>query len=155
VLQRERKIEKEERRLVVSLGRIPKDEEVAAAVKLPVKQVREVRNAPRTVTSLDRPVGTEEETTFGELLESSGGEPEETVDVSLRTEAVRRAVRELPERERQIVCLRYGLDGDDVTPQSIRQVTETLGIPTRDVRRMEAEGLARLARMRELQGLRD
>ena len=154
VLQRERKIEKEERRLVAQLGRTPTDGEVAKAVKLPVKQVREVRNAPRTVTSLDRPVGSEEETTFGELLEGASGEPEETVDVSLRTEAVRRAVRELPDRERQIVCLRYGIN-EELAPFSIRQVTEMLGIPTRDVRRMEADGLARLARMREVQGLRD
>jgi RNA polymerase primary sigma factor len=154
VLQRERKIEKEERRLVASLGRIPTDDEVAAAVKLPRKQVSEVRNAPRTVTSLDRPVGSEEDTTFGELLESSGGELEETVAVSLQTEAVRHAVSELPEPERQIVRLRYGLESD-LTPQSIRQVTETLGIPPREVRRMEADGLARLARMREVQGLRD
>jgi RNA polymerase primary sigma factor len=154
VLQRERRVVKEERRLSVSLGRTPTDEEIAAAVKLSLKQVREVREAPRTVTSLDRPIGTEEETTLGEVLEGGESGPEEAVDISLQKDAVRQAVGELPEPERLILKLRYGLNGD-TTPRSIREVTDKLSLSARQVRRLEADGLERLARMRELQGLRD
>jgi len=153
-LQRQRRIDVAERRLVASLGRPPTDEEIAGAVKLTLKQVREIRAAPRTVTSLDRPVGTEGGTTMGELLEGNDSSLEETVDVGLRKEALRRGVSELPELERQIMKLRYGLN-DDVAPCSVRELTAKLGIPTRRIRRLEAEGLARLGRMRGMQGLRE
>jgi DNA-directed RNA polymerase sigma subunit (sigma70/sigma32) len=63
-------------------------------------------------------------------------------------------VSELPELERKIMKLRYGLNGD-VTPRSVRELTDKLGIPTRQIRRLEANGLARLGRMRGLQGLRE
>src|SRR5215210_622905 len=71
--QRERKIVRAERDLQAKLGRDPTDEEVAAAAELPLEQIEEVRDAGRTVTSLDRPVGEEGETALGELLE--GGAP--------------------------------------------------------------------------------
>src|SRR6478672_11023020 len=73
VLQRERKLARTERELAAELGRPPTDEELAAGVELPLKQVREVRDAARVLTSLDRPVGEQEETTLGELFES--GDP--------------------------------------------------------------------------------
>jgi RNA polymerase primary sigma factor len=153
VLQRERRIDKIEREILVREGRIPSDEELAEAAKISVRQVREAREAPRTVTSLDRPVG-EEDTSLGELLpDEDAGEPAEQVELSLRTETVQQAVSELPERERLVLKLRYGLDGQ-LTPKSIQECTRLLDMSVREVRRTEAEGLARLARMREVQALR-
>ena len=154
VLQRERRIDRIERDILIREGRIPTDEELANAAKISVRQVREARETPRTVTSLDRPVGEGEETSLGDLIpDDESGEPVELVELSLRTETVQQAVSELPEQERLVLKLRYGLDGQ-LTPKSIQEVTRLLDMSVREVRRTEAEGLARLSRMREVQALR-
>jgi RNA polymerase primary sigma factor len=152
VLQRERKLDRAERALAIELGRPPTDEEIAKATEVPIKQVREVREAARVLTSLDRPVGEEDETSLGDLFETDQPDVEETVEVSLREDAVRRAVSELPDTEREVVKLRYGLDGDP-DPKSIEEVVRRLDISRENVKRLESRALRRLARMRELAGL--
>jgi RNA polymerase primary sigma factor len=152
VLQRERKLERIERELEGKLDRPPTDEEVAEAAGLPLKQLREVRDAARVLTSLDRPVGEDQETSFGELVPSDDPNVEETVAVSLREDAVRRAVSELPPPEREVVKLRYGLNGSP-DPKSIEEVTRQLDMPRDQVRRFESQALKRLARMREIESL--
>ena len=116
--QRERRIARVQRELAAQLGRDPTEEEIAQAAELSVQDVREAREIARVVTSLDRPVGEEEETPFGALLPSEQRGPEEEVDISLREDALRRALERLPEREREVVKLRYGINGDDPTPLS-------------------------------------
>jgi RNA polymerase primary sigma factor len=153
VAQRERKIGRAERDLMNRLGRRPTEEEIAEQAEISLKQLREVRNAARAVTSLDRPVQDNEGRTFGELFESDEPPPDELTEVSLRREILRRALTELPERERAVVRLRYGLNGDE-SPKSIEEVVRRLGIPRDRVRQIEAEALARLGRMRELDALR-
>src|SRR5437870_4185935 len=130
-------------------SRPPSDEEIANAAEVPIKQVQEVRDAARVLTSLDRPVGEEAETTVGELFETDQPNVEETVEVSLREDAVRRAVSELPDTEREVVKLRYGLDGDP-DPKSIEEVVRRLDIPRENVKRLESRALRRLPRMRGL-----
>src|SRR5437660_8202618 len=98
IVEREQKIARAERDLVVKLGRPPEDAEVAKAAKLPLKQVREVREAARAVTSLDRPIGDENESAFGDLFAGETAPPEEEVQVSLAEDALRRAVAALPDR---------------------------------------------------------
>jgi RNA polymerase primary sigma factor len=152
VLQRERKLDRAERALALELDRPPTDEEIAERAELPLKQVREVRDAARVLTSLDRPVGEEEETTLGALWESDEPRVEETVEVNLRQDAVRRAVAELPDPERSVVKLRYGLDGDP-DPKSIEEVVRQLDMSRENVKRVESRALRRLARMREIGSL--
>ena len=155
VLQRERRIDRVERELHDRKGPHP-DRRGACAKRPRSPCARCARRArpPRTVTSLDRPVGEEEDTTLGDLLTDDGaGEPVEHVELSLRTETVKQAVSELPDRERLVLKLRYGLE-EELTPKSIQEVTRLLSMSVREVRRTEAEGLARLARMREVQALR-
>jgi RNA polymerase primary sigma factor len=152
ILQREHKIARAERSLTAELGRGPTDAELAAAAGLPLAQVQDVRRAARAVTSLDRPLQDDDEARLGELIESEEGSPEELVEVSLREELVRRAVADLPEPEREVLKLRYGLDGDP-GPKSVEEVVRRLGLSRSDVRRVERAALSQLARMRELQGL--
>jgi RNA polymerase primary sigma factor len=151
VLQRERQIAKAERSLLSELGRQPTADEIAAAVRMPLRQVREVVGAPRTVTSLDRPVG-DDDTAFGDLFESDLPQPDELVEVSLQREALRHAVAELPEPEQEIVRMRYGIETEE--PKTIDQVVRTLGISRERVRRIERQALERLGRTRELEGFR-
>jgi RNA polymerase primary sigma factor len=152
VLQRERRINRVERELTNELGRKPTEDELAKAAKLRRKQMVEVREAARIVTSLDKPVGEEEDASLGDLMEGEGPAPEESVEVSLRREILHRALGELPDREREVVRLRYGLNGDE-TPKSIAEVVRRTGIPRDRVRLIESQALARLGRMRELTGL--
>ncbi len=153
VLQRERQVARVERTLVEALDRSPTPEEIAERCELSTKQVREVLDAPRTVTSLDKPITEGEEGTLGDFMPSDALEPEEEVDIGLNSDTVRRAVSQLPAAEREIVTLRFGLAiGQE--PHTLEQVVEELGISRNKVRRMEANALARLALLREVQGLR-
>jgi RNA polymerase primary sigma factor len=151
--QRERKIARSERELSATLGRDPTDEEVAAAAELPVDQVEEVREAARAVTSLDRPVGEEGETALGELLDSGQPTIDEEVEVSLVEETLRRTIEELPVPERDVVKLRYGINGDD--PQPLRETGRRLGLSAERVRQIESKALKLLATKRELEALRE
>jgi RNA polymerase primary sigma factor len=151
--QRERKIARSARELAVKLGRDPTDEEVAKAAELPLEQVQEVREAARTVTSLDRPVGEEGETALGDLLESGGPDIEEEVEVSLAEETLRRTIDELPEPERDVIRLRYGINGDE--PQPLRETGRRLGLSAERVRQIESKALKLLATRREIEALRE
>ena len=152
IVEREQKISRAERELTARLERPPTDEEVAEKAKLSLKHVREVRAAARAVTSLDKPVGEEGATSFGDLIAGEGSEPAEEVHVSLAERAVRNAVEGLPEREREVVKLRYGMNGDR-DPQSLEEIGKTLGITRERVRQIEAQALARLAERREVAAL--
>ncbi len=151
--QRERKIVRTERELQTSLGREPTDEEIASAAELPLVQVEEVREAARTVTSLDRPVGEEGETRLGDLLEGDAPPVDQEVEVSLSEQLLRETIEELPENERRVIRLRYGIDGED--PQPLRETGRRLGLSAERVRQLESRALKRLATMRELEALRD
>ncbi len=151
--QRERKIVRVERELSAAMGRDPTEEEIAEKAELPVEQIREVRDAARTITSLDRPAGEEGGTALGDLLESDGHTPAEEVEVSLREETLHSALDSLSERERQVVKLRYGINGDEPTP--LRETGRRLGLSPERVRQVEAEALRRLAVTREVAALRE
>jgi RNA polymerase primary sigma factor len=150
--QRERKIARAQRDLATRLGREPTYEEVAREAELKLEEVREALDAARVVTSLDRPVGEEEDTSLGSLLPSEQLGPDEEVEISLREDALRRAVDRLPEREREVVKLRYGINGDDPTPLS--ETGRRLGLSQDAVRRLERRALSELAESRELEALR-
>src|SRR5438093_2676766 len=100
IVEREQKVARAERELLMKLERPPSDEEIARRAKLPLSQVREVKNAARAVTSLDRPIGDEDTTAYRELFAAEQPSVEEELDVSLREEALHKALAELPERER-------------------------------------------------------
>jgi RNA polymerase primary sigma factor len=150
--QRERKIGRAQRELAARLGREPTDEEIAEAAEITPEELAEARAASRVITSLDRPVGEDEETSFGALLASDERGPEEEVDIVLREDALARALQQLPEPEREVVKLRYGVGGDDPTPLS--ETGRRLGISQDTVRRLERKALAELAASRELDALR-
>jgi RNA polymerase primary sigma factor len=153
IVERETKIARAERELMAKLERPPTEEEIAKAAKLPLKQVREVRQAARAVTSLDKPVGTEGDASLGDLFGDEAPHVDEEVHISLAEEALRKAVRSLPTREQQVVKLRYGLDGDE-DPKSLEEIGRRLGLTRERVRQIEANALERLAVNREIDSLR-
>ncbi|MET0201773.1 MAG: sigma-70 family RNA polymerase sigma factor [Gaiellaceae bacterium] len=153
IADREQRIARAERALAPKLGRQPTEEEVAKQAKLPLKQVREVREAARAITSLDRPVGSENEASLGELFAAEQAPPEEEVTVSLEQDVLRRAVAQLPEREREVVKRRYGLNGDR-DPASLDAIGRELGLTRERVRQIEARALEQLAVNREVEALK-
>jgi RNA polymerase primary sigma factor len=152
IVEREQKLARAERELLVELERPPTEEELAARAELPLKHVREALSAARAVASLDKPVGEEGDTSFGELVAHDQATVEEDVTVSLGEDALHRAIEHLPERERAVIKLRYGLDGDR-DPKSLEQIGKELGITRERVRQIEAQALERLALERELEAL--
>ena len=151
--QRERKIVRAARELGARLGREASDSEIAAEAELPIEQVHEVHAAARTVTSLDRTVGESGDTVFGDLLPSDEPELEEEIEVSLARETLHRTVADLPEPERRVIRLRYGIGGSD--PKPLRETGRALGLSAERVRQLESRALKRLATESKLDALRN
>ena len=154
VTQRERQVAAASRRLNVELGREPTLEELADASGVPLEQVIELRDASRVVASLDQPVGEETDASFGDLLASGEQPPDEAIHVTWREDVVLREVGELPEPQRSVVRMRYGLNGSN-EPQTVSRVARELGLPARDVRRAEEQALVALSLRREVQSLHE
>ena len=150
--QRERRIARARAALVARLGREPTEDEIAEAADLDLREVHATREIARVVTSLDRPVGEEEETTLGALLPSDANAPDQEVEIAARDAALHRALQRLPEAERNVVKLRFGIDGDAPTP--LREAGRRLGISSDAVRKLERKALAELAESDELEALR-
>ena len=152
IVEREQKIARAERKLLTELERTPTDEEIAEESKLPVKQVREVRNAARAVASLDKPIGSEGDASLADVVAVDPKGPEQEVHMSLEHDALHRAIAQLPTRERKVVKLRFGLDGDP-DPQSLEQIGRQLGLTRERVRQIEREALNLLALNREIDAI--
>ena len=142
VVEREQKVARTARELSAKLGYEPSDEQIAKQAKLPLSQVLEVRNAARSVASTDAPIGADGDSSFGDLFAAAGPTTEDEVDSTIRGDAVRRAVAKLPERQRDVISLRFGLTGGE--PTSLEQIGKQLGITRERVRQIEADALRRL-----------
>ena len=153
IAQRERKISRVERELNVKLGREPTEEEIAQAAELPVEEVEEIRKAAQPMASLDQPVGDDGDSAFGDFLSSDRPEPQEEVVMNFRDEAVRRALDKLPERERDVVELRFGVGRAEPTP--LRETGRVLGMSAERVRQLEERALRQLAESGDLESLRE
>jgi RNA polymerase primary sigma factor len=155
IVDRERKLARTERELAVRLGREPTEDEVIAAAGVTEEEFRQVQEAARSVTSLDKPVGAAEGdgAELGDLVaRATERGPEDEVLVSLRDAALQRALGRLSERHRRVLELRFGLDGEE--PISLREAGRRLGLSGEGVRRLETEALEHLAVDREIDGLR-
>jgi RNA polymerase primary sigma factor len=148
VVERMQKMHRAERHLWTQLAREPTLEEIADEAGLPLQQALEVRAAARASTSLDQPIGEQEDAVFGDLVAGEDPLPEEETERRLQKEALDRALESLPERDRRVLELRYGLRGEE--PHTLEHIGRRLGITRERVRQIEIESLARLASLREI-----
>ncbi len=149
IVERLQKMNRAERNLWTQLGREPTLEEIAEEASLPLQQAREVRAAARAATSLDQPVGDQEDAVLGDFVAGDGPLPDEEVELSLRSQALAAALRALTDRERQVLELRYGLF--DYDPKTLEEIGRRLGLTRERVRQIEVEALRRLATLREME----
>ena len=153
LVRRQRRILRAELQLAAGLDRAPTDDEIAATAELTVDEVRAVRDAARTVASLDRRLGDDgDDATFGELLGDDRPGPEELAQLRLRGDVLRDALAQLSDREQLVVHLRYGLTGAEPAP--LREIGRRLGLTPERVRQIEAAALHRLGRTPQLAALR-
>jgi RNA polymerase primary sigma factor len=151
IVERLQKMNRAERTLWTQLGREPTLDEIADEASLPLQQAIEVRAAARASTSLDQPVGEADDAVFGDFVAGEGPLPEEQVELSLRSQAIKEALEALSERERQVVVLRYGLT--DAEPKTLEEIGRRLGLTRERVRQIELDSLKRLASLRELESV--
>ena len=136
-------------RLEATLGREPTREELAEATGLSLRHVEEALDVAEAPVSLNRTIGSEEDGELGDLFaDEQAPDPASEAADSLRRQEVRRAVADLPERERRILELRFGFDTE---PASLEQIGKELGITRERVRQLEAQAFDHLAV--ELDGL--
>ena len=151
VVERMQKMNRAERTLWTQLGREPTLDEIADEASLTVQQALEVRAAARASASLDAPVGDSEDAVLGDFVAGDEPLPEEHVELTLRSEALRHALCELPPRERKVLMLRYGLDG--LEPKTLEEIGRSLGLTRERVRQIELDSLRHLAGLREMQAV--
>ena len=142
-----------ERSLVQQLGREPTATELAAALDRPVGEVKEMRRIAQAPISLERPIGEEDGSEFGDLIEDDGSVSplEQTID-NMRRESLARALGALPARERGVISMRYGLDGED--PKTLEEVGRAFGVTRERIRQIETHTLRKLKALPEAERLR-
>jgi RNA polymerase primary sigma factor len=143
-----------ERQLVQRLGREPEPAEIAEELRWPLGEVREILRVAQLPVSLEKPVGDEDESELGDFVADEGvAEPFEEASEHLQREGVRKALEALPERERQVIQLRYGLSGTE--PLTLEEVGQTFGVTRERIRQIENNTLKKLQRLPEAQMLRE
>jgi RNA polymerase primary sigma factor len=143
-----------ERQLVQKLGREPEPAEIAEELRWPTSDVRDILRVAQLPVSLEKPVGDEDESELGDFVADDAVlEPFEEASEHMQKEGVRRALDALPERERQVIELRYGLSGND--PLTLEEVGRTFGVTRERIRQIENNTLKKLKRLPEAQMLRD
>jgi RNA polymerase primary sigma factor len=148
VVERQQKLSRAARRLEVELGREATKEELAEATGLPMQHVDEALGAAHASVSLNQTVGSDDEGELGDLFaDREAADPFDEAEESLRRQGVRKALDALPERERRILELRFGFDGE---PWTLEAIGHELDLTRERVRQLEAQALARLSALREL-----
>jgi RNA polymerase primary sigma factor len=143
-----------ERQLVQRLGREPTPEEIGAELEITVEEVREITRMSQLPVSLDKPIGEDDESELGDFVPDNQAEsPFDTATLSLRREDVQRALDSLPERDRLVLELRYGLSGEQ--PYTLEEVGQAFGVTRERIRQIENNTLKRLETLPEAQGLKE
>ena len=154
VVEKLNKIGRVERKLVGELGREPTSAEIALELELDVNEVEQIRRSAQAPVSLEKPVGDDEESEFGHFLaDESASAPDEAADTTIRKETLRNILGALSARERRVLELRYGLDGNH--PRTLDEVGRTFNVTRERVRQIENQSLKKLQALAESQKLRD
>ncbi|MBA2506348.1 MAG: sigma-70 family RNA polymerase sigma factor [Thermoleophilaceae bacterium] len=154
VVEKLNKIGRAERKLVTELGREPTPEEIADVTGIDPEEVDSIKRSAQAPVSLEKPVGDEEESEFGQFIADERAEsPYERAAEILTKEALREALENLSYRERRVLELRYGLGGEH--PRTLDEVGRTFNVTRERIRQIENQSLKKLQSLAEAQKLRD
>ena len=154
VVEKLNRIGRSERKLRAEFGREPGAAEIADDLELTVEEVAQVRRSAQAPVSLEKPVGDEEESEFGHFLtDESEPQPDEAVDSTLRGEALQRVLNQLSPRERLVLEMRYGLNGEK--PRTLDEVGRAFNVTRERIRQIENQTLKKLRSLAEAQKLRE
>ncbi len=154
VVEKLNKISRAERKLIGELGHDPTAEEIARELELDREEVEQIRRSAQAPVSLEKPVGDDEESEFGHFLaDHAAALPDEAAETTLRKETLKRILAALSPRERRVLELRYGLDGQH--PRTLDEVGRTFNVTRERVRQIENQSLKKLQALAESQKLRD
>jgi RNA polymerase primary sigma factor len=154
VVEKLNKIVRTERTLRAKLGREPNAEEIGLELDLHPEEIEQIRRSAQTPISLEKPVGDEDESEFGHFLtDASAPLPDELAEETLRNEALRSILKSLSQRERRVLELRYGLDGEQ--PRTLDEVGRTFSVTRERIRQIENQGLKKLRALALAAQLRD
>jgi RNA polymerase primary sigma factor len=154
VVEKLNKIVRTERKLRAELCREPSPYEIALDLDLPVEEVEQIMRSSQTPVSLEKPVGDEEESEFGHFLTDENVPlPDEVADESMRKELLRKILGTLSHRERRVLELRYGLDGEH--PRTLDEVGRTFNVTRERIRQIENQSLKKLRALGDSISLRD
>jgi RNA polymerase primary sigma factor len=143
-----------ERQLVQQLGREPLPEEIARELECSPREVRDILRMAQQPVSLEKPIGDEEESELGDFVEDEAAiSPFEMASENLRKENVRRALDALPQREREVIEMRFGLTG--ARPFTLEEVGRAFNVTRERIRQIENHTLKKLESLPEAQRLRD
>jgi RNA polymerase primary sigma factor len=143
-----------ERQLVQKLGREPRPEEIGRELGIGADEVRDILRMSQLPVSLEKPIGEEEDSQLGDFVEDeSAPSPFDLTSSKLRRSDIARALDSLPDRERRVIVLRYGLDGSQ--PATLEDVGRAFGVTRERIRQIENNTLRKLEGLPEAQGLRD
>src|SRR5207248_3148684 len=154
VVEKLNKIVRSERKLRAELGREPTSGEIGKDLELSADEVEQIRRSAQTPVSLEKPVGDEDGSEFGHFLTDENQElPDEAAEVTLRKEALQKILHTLSSRQRQVLELRFGLDG--LPPRSLDEVGRTFNVTRERIRQIEAQSLEKLRALADAAKLRD
>jgi RNA polymerase primary sigma factor len=154
VVEKLNKIGRAERKLVTELGREPTPDEIAEVTGIDPEEVDQIKRSAQAPVSLEKPVGDEEESEFGQFIADEKAEsPFDRAADLLTKEALREALENLSYRERRVLELRYGLGGEH--PRTLDEVGRTFNVTRERIRQIENQSLKKLQSLAEAQKLRD
>ena len=154
VVEKLNKIMRTERKLRAERGREPSNDEIALDLDMTVEEVESIRRTSQTPVSLEKPVGDEEESEFGQFLEDEHTPPpDEAADTAFRAAALTKCLGALSYRERRVLELRYGLNGEH--PCTLDEVGRAFQVTRERIRQIENQGLKKLRALADSQKLRD
>ena len=143
-----------ERQLVQRLGREPLPEEIAEELDIQTDEVREILRMSQLPISLEKPIGEEEESELGDFVQDDQAEsPFDSASLNLRREDIDRTLDALPTRERKVIEMRFGLNGDQ--PRTLEEVGRAFGVTRERIRQIENNTLKKLESLPEAQGLKE
>jgi RNA polymerase primary sigma factor len=154
VVEKLNKIGRVERKLLAQLGREPTIEELVRETAIPAEEIEQIRRSAQAPISLEKPVGDDDESEFGHFLaDDRGDQPEEVTEITLRKEALKDILDTLSYRERRVLELRYGLDGE--APRTLDEVGRAFNVTRERIRQIENQSLKKLQALATAQQLRD